>query len=207
MSSARMPSPLRFCHKVGLVTAITLAATLSCVIPVPGVPGDPVPAPGVPASDLLLDAQPFPAGWEVLPCEPYCDDTEKAGQAERTFHLTGVPGHVIQQMFYFGSENDAEANFQRYEETTPFSPPPEIAYRSPIADQQYLRCGVDIVPACWAALRYGNYFVYFYFRLESGYDADGERVEAHGLKTEEVEAILRAMDERAADLLGLTSPS
>lgn len=193
--------PSQFWCKAGLLATILVVATLSCAIPIPGVPSDPVPvpAPGVPASDLLLDAQPFPSGWEARPCEPYCEDTENASQALRTFYITGIPGHVVQQVFYFGSENDAKANFQRYEETTPFSPPSEIDYQSPIADQQYIRCGVDKVPACRAGLRYGNYFVYFYFDIDSG--------TGDGLKIEEVVPILQAMDERAVDFLGLTPPS
>jgi hypothetical protein len=110
-------------------------------------------------------------------------------------------------VFLFGSERRAKAKFQRYEETTSLSPPVEITYRSPIADEQYLRCGVAKVPACWAGLRYKNYFVYFYFSLESRLDLDGNKIEAHGLKIEEVEPILRAMDERASELLGIPLPS
>ncbi|MCL4871886.1 MAG: hypothetical protein KJ063_23250 [Anaerolineae bacterium] len=78
---------------------------------------------------------------------------------------------------------------------SPFQPPPEISYRSPIADEQYLGCGVDVVPGCRAGLRYGQYFIYFYFDIDGG--------KGDGLQIEEVEPILRAMDERASLLLGI----
>jgi len=118
-------------------------------------------------------------------------------------------------VFYFESEWAAKRKFQRYKETdltetapvartpfSPFQPPPEITYRSPIADEQYLGCGVDVVPRCRAGLRYGRYFVYFSFSLDSGY-ADGRKIHSSGLNLEEIEPILRAMDERVSLLLDI----
>jgi hypothetical protein len=130
----------------------------------------------------------------------------------RSFGIVGIPGHVIQKVLYLGDEKEARAKFRTYRETsfgrstsrspsTEFVPPPEISYRSPIADEQYLGCGVDVVPACRAILRYDSYLVYFYFSLDRG-SVDGVEVEADGLTIEQVEPILRAMDERAAALLG-----
>lgn len=177
---------------LGILALMTLSCTISLGQPAP------TPMPAVPAYDWLLNAEPFPERWQADPCDPDCERAERPHNALRTFGIVNVPGHVIQQVFYFGSERSARAKFQRYEETTSFSTPEEISYRSPIADEQYLRCGVDKVPACWAGLRYENYFVYFYF------DIDGGR--GDGLKIEEIEPILRAIDVRAGELLGIPLP-
>jgi hypothetical protein len=98
----------------------------------------------------------------------------------------------------------AQTKFQTYREVEfrelqspnrTFRPPPEITYRSPIADEYYLGCGIDEVPACRAIMRYGNYFIYFYFDIDDG--------QGDGLKMEEVEPILRAMDARVTSVLGV----
>jgi hypothetical protein len=190
---------------------------------------NPVPAPAVPTGDLLLDEDPFPEEWEVFSCEPHCDRRERNGESGRSFGVVDVPGHVIQDVFYFDGEWAAKIKFRRYEETdlpdavdpnsvrtprTVFSPPPEIEYRSPIADDQYLGCGIDVVPACRAGLRYGNYFIYFYFDLRSSYYFDYlDEVQAEkmlgdegGLTLLQVEAILRAMDEHYAEQFDLEIP-
>lgn len=136
----------------------------------------------------------------------------------RSFGIVGIPGHVIQKVLYLGDEKESRAKFRTYRETsfgrstsrspsTEFVPPPEITYRSPIADEEYLGCGVDVVPACQALIRYGSYVVYFYFDLDQRM-ADGVMVETDGgLTIEQVEPILRAMDERAAALLGQEAQS
>jgi hypothetical protein len=132
-------------------------------------------------------------------------------------------------VFYFDGERATQTTFQRYQETdlpdtvdpdsvqlpsTAFAPPPEIEYRSPIADEQYLGCGVDVVPACRAGLRYGSYFIYFYFDLNTRYytyylDDDSikaEMLHEGGLSFAQVEAILRAMDEHYANLFEISLP-
>ncbi len=180
--------------------------TLSCAS-ILGRPA-PTPAPTIPAYDWLLDSSAFPSSWENFPCDPDCGRAERPYEALRSFGRVKIPGHVIQQVFYFGSERSAKAKFQLYEGSdlseatpsarspfSPFQPPPEISYRSPIADEQYLGCGVDVVPGCRAGLRYGQYFIYFYFDIDGG--------KGDGLQIEEVEPILRAMDERASLLLGI----
>ncbi len=175
-----------------------------------------MPTPSIAATELLLDARAFPPGWIVDPCEHYCDPG--LIEAVRTFGVVGVPGHVIQSVYYLGDDRAAHAKFQTYRDSgfgkarnrsprSEFLPPPEIPYRGPIADEQHLGCGVDVVPACQAILRYGSYFVEFYFDIDSGY-ADGVEIQTdEGLTIEQVEPILRAMDERAAQVFGVAFPS
>jgi hypothetical protein len=128
----------------------------------------------------------------------------------RSFGIVGIPGHVIQEVLYLGDENTAHDEFQSFRKayfgtsdsrspSTEFLPPSDIAYSSSIADEYYLGCGVDVVPACQAILLYDSYLVYFYFSLDRGF-ADGVEVEADGLTIEQVETILTAMDERVLEL-------
>jgi hypothetical protein len=131
--------------------------------------------------------------------------------AQRTFGRLAIPGSAIQQVYRLDSIEAARAKFQRVREVDfrsrqppnlQFAPPAEITYRSPIADEYYFGCGVDRVPACKAIFRYGNYYIEFYFNLDE-YRGYGLDYEGDGLKLEQVEPILRAMDERAAAVLGL----
>lgn len=185
----------------GLILQVVGLLISGCLGPILLPFDDPVPvAPsGRPTKELLLDEQPFPPGWQVDPCEPYCDD--KLSQSSRSFGRIGIPGHVLQDVFHFQDEQDAQAKHQRYEETTPHQPPPEIAYRSPIADAQYLRCGIDDpagVSVCRAGRRYGTYVIYLFFDIDQGLD--------DGLHYDEVETILRALDEHISTQLEIPIP-
>lgn len=165
------------------------------------------PLPDVPAWHLLLDTKAFPKDWEADPCtlSPDCFGENKA---YRNFGIVGVPGNVLQNVLRYGDGEGAKAKFRVYREgafrkshnepSTEYLPPPEITYRSPIADEYYLACGVDVIPACKAVFRYANYFVYFYFDIDEG--------KGNGLKIEQVEPILRAMDEKASSVLGIPLP-
>jgi hypothetical protein len=157
----------------------------------------------IPAWNLLLDDHAFPKGWSMETCtlSRHCFGEI---EAYRDFGIAGIPGHVIQNVFRMENIEAAKAKFRTYREVDfrprqppnhQFLPPPEITYHSLLADEYYLGCGVDEVPACRAIFRYSNYFVYFYFDIDGG--------KGDGLKIREVEPILRAMDERAAAVLGL----
>lgn len=173
-----------------------------------------VPSPSIPAGDFILDADAFPPDWIPFTCEPYCEP--EVVSALQDFGIVGVPGHVIQEVLYLGYEDAAHNEFESFRgaylgkadtrsPSTEFLPPPEIAYSSPIADEQYLGCGVDVVPGCRAILRYDVYLVYFYFSLDKGF-ADGKEIEIDGgLTIEQVGPILKAMDERVLELLDESS--
>ncbi len=164
------------------------------------------PLPIVPAPDLLLDAKPFPQGWQVDPCKP--EPCGRGGQAWRYFDRVGMPGHVLQDVYNFGDIEMAKSKYRLYREADfTKSPPPQvpstdlvaprdIPYRSPIAEEYYLECGWDIRYVCRALFRYGQYLVEFSCEIDLG---DG----VGGLKIQEVEPILRAMDEKASSVLAL----
>jgi hypothetical protein len=203
----RIPSPGSRTKLWVSIAAIALVS-IACSISIGG--PKTIPAPRIPASDFILDTRAFPPDWILFPCEPHC----KPGviSTVRSFGIIDIPGHVIQEVLYLGDEKTAHDEFQSYRKayfgksenrspSTEFLPPSEIAYSSSIADEYYLGCGVDVVPACKAILRYDSYLVYLYFSLERGF-AGGVEIGADGLTLEQVETILRAMDERAAMMLG-----
>jgi hypothetical protein len=168
----------------------------------------PVPTPlhSIPAKDLLLDVQAFPRNWSMDPCTTNCNSREGEAKALRVFGVVGVPGHVIQEVFRLKDVASASdmfqsarvVDFRKSTTRTPssdFLPPPEITYRSSIADEYYLGCGIDIGAACKAIMRYDNYFISFYFDLDTG---TGE-----GLKVTEIEPVLRDLDAHVAARFGV----
>jgi hypothetical protein len=175
---------------IGLVLIIIFGGGCEAFAPSP----TPTLLPTFHARELLLNALSFPKRWVVFPCKPHCDNRERETHAGRNFGIVDVAGHVIQDVFRFTTVEAAQAKFRTYRETTFGTPPSEITYRSPIADEYYLACGVDTVLGCHANIRYGNYFIYFYFDID-----DGQRGE--GLRFHEVEPILRAMDAQATTVL------
>lgn len=202
-------------RRVGIgIAALLVFGTGCAILPLHLVA---TPLPNIPATALLLDINPFPRGWTINQC--YTSHCFSYAEASREFYRTGVPGHVIQNVFQFSSLETAQAKFQLYRETdfkkapppqspsTDFLPPSEIIYRSPIADEYYFGCGVDVgVPACRALFRYRNYVVEFYLDLDSylGYGLD---YAGDGLELEQVEPILRAMDSQAGSVLGIPIPT
>jgi hypothetical protein len=187
---------------VGAIAFIVL--NMGCAKFVSG-PSSP-PLPTTSATELLVSREAFPRDWMVDPCNP--DRCLRDTNALRTFGRPGIPGSVIQQIFRLGSVEAAKDKFSTYREVDfrprqspniQLAPPSEITYHSPIADEFYFGCGVDEIPACEAIFRYNNYFVFFHFDIDSG--------KGDGLKIEQVEPILRAMDSKAASVLGIPLPT
>lgn len=184
-----------------LLSGITMILTSCLVFPYPPL-GDPVPVepPDISISDLLLDTASFPPGWQIDSCVPYC--SSPPGEASRTFGRIDLAGHIIQDVFYYRTERGAKVKFQRYLETTSLPSPPELSYQSPIADEQYVQCGIverNGIKVCQAGRRYGNYFIYFYFDIDTG-DNDGFP------STKDIEPILQALDELVSERLDIPLP-
>lgn len=173
--------------------------------PTPRLPVD------VPAWFFLIDTQSFPPNWETPECTPSVRLCLGNVHALRSFGIPGVPGHVIQDVYRFSNVSEAQALFLSarkvdFARCVPqrnpcinFLPPPEINYLSPISDEYYLGCGIDVVPACEAIFRYGQYYAELYFDIDSG--------KGDGLQIQQVKPILRAVDERAASVLGIPFPT
>jgi hypothetical protein len=197
---------------VKIVLALLVGCTATMKEPTP------TSLPDVPAWYLLLETDAFPRDWAADQCGPTDRLCFGETHALRVFGRVGVPGSVIQDVHRFEDGTPAYSMFQRARESDfnrchaprspcgEFLPPAEANYRSPIADEYYLACGVNVVPACIAIIRYGNYFIEFFINADRGY-IDGWEIEGNGLKVQEVVPILRAMDEHAARVLGIPLPT
>lgn len=165
------------------------------------------PFPLIHAKKLLLSARAFPATWQIVPCGSGCNRSERPEYSTRSFSRVGIAGHVIQDVYAFSSTSDAVASFQHYRSVEfmalqppdkTFEPPPNVTYRSLIADDFVLGCGKQVVPACRALFRYRNYVIEFYFDIDSG--------QGDGLQLHEIEPILRDMDIQVASTFNISLP-
>jgi hypothetical protein len=157
------------------------------------------------ARTLLLDLQPFPKGWEIIPCAAPCERIEQPTESARGFIHPGIPGKVLQDVYVFEQANAAQALFQRHStiELSGLEPPDttllpvtRVGYQSPLADEFVFGCGMDAgVPICRAYARYRNYVVKFYFHLNPS--------QPSGLHIDDIEPILRATDARVAEVFRL----
>lgn len=161
----------------------------------------------VASADLLLDTSSFPNGWQAEQCEESCERGKEETEASRSFYVPNVAGHVIQDVFRLTNVRDAKEKFQTYREaefrksttrnpSTEFVPPSDIAYRSLVADEYYIGCGVDVTPSCKVIARYTNFFVFIYLDVDSGI--------GDGLKLAQIEPILRSLDERFAPIVKMS---
>ena len=210
-----MASKLKQINLLAFVVILVLGAGTGCTFWA-NQPARTLPI--VPARDLLVGIDAFPDRWGIDPCEPACGQDRGDAYAERSFGMPDVAGHVLQDVFRLDSVAAAQATFQTYREVdfrkhppprTPsseFVPPPEVSYHSPLADDSYFGCGVDVVPACRAIIRYGQYVVSFYIDVNHG-TADGVVITTEeGLTIADIEPILRALDHQGAASLGLPLP-
>lgn len=129
--------------------------------------------------------------------------------SEAFFWRTHPPATVNQEIRAYGNIDDAINSFadlrglifrtSSQEPSTPYKPPAEITYQSPIADDFYLACGVDIFLLCRSLSRYRNYLIELFMPVISEY-------ENTGMTYPEVEAVLRALDTKVGKQLGLSLP-
>ncbi len=206
-----MKHEIRILRRLGLVLSLLPTLTVGCTLVIGRTSTTPPAGPH--AYELLLDERAFPQDWRINPCAPDCGRDEGENQAARTFVHDNptIPGHVLQDVFRLGSVEDAQAKFQTYREvdfrkreppqvpSTALLPPSEFSYRSLVADDFYLGCGVDIVPVCRVIARYRNYFVHLHIDVDKG--------EADGLQIDEVEPVLHALDKLVAARLGIPVPT
>jgi hypothetical protein len=157
------------------------------------------PVPTIPSSAFLLDVNVFPNGW--------ASESDEKGVivAGRDFYLPNAPGHSFQEIYRRPNDKKASEKFKvyldgefnvsaKYQPAVPFAPPPEIAFKSKIADEYYFACGVDQAPQCKLLARYRNYFVFFYFDLSTN-ESPG------GLTYSEIEYVLEALEAKASNAL------
>ena len=78
-----------------------------------------------------------------------------------------------------------------------YRPPPEISFRSKIANEFFLACGWLYGAQCHVIARYRNYITFLSLDLESEYQGHT----TVGMTYAEIESIVRAMDAKFTDFL------
>jgi len=156
-----------------------------------------------PASAFLLDSDVFPRGWT------FESDEQGVIVAGRDFYLPNAYGHSFQEVFRRPNDNEASKKYKTYlsgefnvsgarQPAIPFVPPPEITFKSNIANEYYFACGVDVIPQCKMLARYRNYFVYLYLNLSTN-------TEPGGLTYSEIEHVLEALESKVSDAFNISA--
>ena len=198
-----------------VVLSLALGAVLFVSIVVLGCRQEIAPtlplAPFVSAPDLLIDATAFPAGWIRSQCEPRCDSMQKAFESVRRFYVPYKVGKLVQNVYAYNSVEHAENEYTRYRTTvfntserqpsTDFTVPPN-SYRSAVADEQYLACGISGSAKCQYLARYRQYMVFIETDMAS-WQGYGEDILDDGLSLAELERVLAAQDTLIVETLGL----
>ncbi|MCS7017412.1 MAG: hypothetical protein NZM42_15015 [Gemmatales bacterium] len=126
-------------------------------------------------------------GWHIDITEQHCGDR---------LSLAASLGVLANRLINVNGVDYTESEVRR--PFVPFAPPAEITFESQIADEYYFACGVDVVHQCQMLARYRNYFVYFYFDVTTQQDPGG-------LTYAEIERVLRALEDKVAALLNVSS--
>lgn len=173
------------------------------------------PPPGwnSPVSDLFVELNAFPEGWDVDPNEGGNAVDVRVNNASRTFFNMHPNKYdkTIQIIWRAYTVLDAEKQFSKLSKgltsrgwlprfpSTSFRPVSQITYQSKFADKWGLACGVDVTATCLFLARYHNYVTTVYFDLQyAGYE---------GLNFNEIEKLLSGVDEKFRDHLELTETS
>jgi hypothetical protein len=171
----------------------------------------PAPERAFEIEDLLVDVSDFPANWYVnappAPM-PHCDGAITTQKED--IHIgfrAKSPTHIAagQTVYRFGARWLAAAeysdrlpiefNSNSVASLTPWETPPELPYRSPVADQFHFACHVNAVltpqTVCAAMGQYEEYLLISHSIMDPEY-----------MTFADLERILVAIDERMALYLG-----
>jgi hypothetical protein len=176
----------------------------------------PTPPPGWRSlvSDLLLGDDAFPEGWariRDLPKGSLTDPTvnhvyrswwnaaQGVGKTDQAIWRSYTIEDAIHQYTELRQQGMLLPNYtpSPWDFFVEFKPPPEIDFRSQIADQFYLACGWLYGAQCHVIARYHNYVTYASLDLEAEYEGHID----HGLTYPEVDTVVRAMDAKFAEAL------
>ena len=184
-----------------------VALMTSCVVSQSSTP-TPLPSWRSPVSELFVDEVAFPEGWTVGYPEKTIMDPTVNHVVREWWAPLWEPDVVIQDIWRAYTIADAEKKFAKGSLCFPANAglssrfpassyrfPKEIAYRSKVADEWCLGCGVDGSFECYFAARYRNYVVRLYVPLEK----DG----SSGLTLSELENLLRGVDAQFIEHLSL----
>ena len=156
--------------------------------------------------DLLIAPSAFPSSWRVLAQGRPHDQKEKRAIEATGFYLdTGLPELTGADLsiYRYQSVQSACSAFDKWERRefnsssigslTPWGTPPELSYKSPIADQSRFACHISSITEttiCQFMGQYEEFMVAFY----TGFDAQH-------MTYSDVQRILEAIDARMAHYL------
>ncbi len=198
-----------------ILVAFVILIMIGCrVIPIWGPTPTPLPGWRSPVSALLVDDSAFPKGWvrvREFPVTP--DPTINHVYRKWWGQAWGDARTADQAIWRAYTIEDAQEKYKELRRQpmllqtyTPkpwdevyieFRPPPEIGFRSQVADEFYLACGWLEVAQCHVIARYRNYVTYMVLDLEAQYEGHIN----HGLTYAEIETVLRAMDAKFAEAM------
>lgn len=172
----------------------------------------PTPLPGwrYPVYQLLVEDSIFPQGWTAtFPQDTSVDPT--ANHVWRTWSHSA--GARAEQAIWRGySITDAQTKYdelqQQFNPSRPMEPnakyvelkpPTSIDTKNLVADEMYLACGWVYIAYCEVIARYRN------FVTDIRMDLDEEFEDAHseGLSYEQIDKIIRAMDNKFGEFLSM----
>lgn len=161
-----------------------------------------------PIEALLIDAEAFPDRWKQDPSTPSrpasapLDGKSSIERSEVFFYIRN--GVAFEEAERFQCTQQAADEFQSWKDrefaerkySYGWTPPSELPYQSPIADQYYLACGNESgIQMCRAIGQYQEYLVLFNTHM------------APSIMTyADLERILRAIDDRMTTYLSKSTP-
>lgn len=201
--------------RINLLFLVFLIISISCKLSENQAGPTPTPLPGwrSPVHLLMIDDSDFPDGWEMDYFEEESTDPT-INLVWRTWGRSGIPGTLMQTISRAYSVEDAQAFYRKFQSSytptsspfddvfIPFVAPSEIEFRSLVADEWRFACGWITLPYCLLSARYRNYVTVVRFDLEREH-VQREDEYTYGLTYEEIEGLLKALNEKFVEFLEL----
>lgn len=199
-------TPTRRGVRVFLVAAIPSALLGGCILTfliVMGIARGPrAPERSFTALDFFPPASAYPADYEVVQAPRWAGedspivmgDGNDAYSEYRLVSATSID--ILMVVFYQSHWNSALNQYQTSQETQrEYGPINEVAFQSQRAQEWILRCAEPETPHIWRRCGYTARYDEFVIELSAG-------VGPYGISVPEFEDLLRAVDQRAIELLG-----
>jgi len=186
---------------------------LACNV-IPAFKPKPTPLPGwrSSVSALLVDDTAFPDGWVREREFPDTPDPSINHVYRQWWWKARGDGASNQAIWRAYTIVDAKEQYTELRQQSMFRPdftpspgdlfiafksPPEISFRSEIADEFFLACGWLYEAQCHVISRYRNYVTFLSLDLESEYQG----YTTVGMTYSEIESVVRAMDAKFVEFL------
>jgi hypothetical protein len=185
------------CFVIGVSMLLVVGSALLCRVTTQ-VDEGPVPTPGFPLEDLLLDTSAFPEGWYLPTGQPFDPRAGFGLRTALTFSPLGPGGIALQEASVARNPEEAAEGYEQWgqfwfsnrEGYCTWSVPNELQYQSAVADQFRLGCCIREQEGgeqtCQAVGQYGRYLIRFHTYM------------SRHMTFADLERVLVAMDARMA---------